>query len=269
MKLFAFTIDLEADYGGVVNQYEIFKEPNKIEEVLSALNSLDVKITVFTVGEIFELFPDIIKIFEKYNCEFEVHSNSHNLNYPDSESEIENAKKGYFNYFNKYPIGYRAPQGRISSQGIKLLEKHGYLYDSSIFPSYFPNPFLYLFSKRHIHFFGNSNIMEIPLTSISPLRLTLSISYMKLFGVNFFTKLSFPDVICFDSHLHDFIHNEKSFNTLPLFWKIIYSRNKYNGIDYCKKFLNQIKQEGFRFCYMSEIYKLHKKSGYITNSKGE
>jgi len=261
LKLFAFTLDLEADYGGVVNQYEIFKELNKIEEVLSKLSSLGVKITVFTVGEIFELFPDIIKIFEKYNCEFEPHSYSHNFNSPDSEYEIEKTKMAYFDYFKKYPIGYRAPRGKISDAGIKLLEKHGFLYDSSIFPSYFPNPFRYLFSNKQIHYFGDSKIMEIPFTSVTPFRLTLSISYIKLLGVNFFRKLSLPDVVCFGSHLHDFIHNENSFNKLPLFWKLIYSRNKLNGIDCCIKFLKHVKQQGYKFCYMSEIYNLHKRCG--------
>lgn len=259
MKLFAFTIDLESDYGGVVNQYEIFKDPVKIEDLLSILNSLDVKITVFAVGEIFELFPHVIKLFEKYDCEFEPHSYSHNFDSPDSEPEIEKGKSAYFDYFKKYPKGYRAPRGKISDPGIKLLEKHGFLYDSSIFPSYFPDPFRYLFSNKQVHYYGDSKIMEIPITSVSPFRLTLSISYIKLLGVNFFTALSLPDVICFGSHLHDYIINENSFNKLPFFWKLIYGRNKLKGIDYCKKFMEHVKQKGYRFCYMSEIYNSHKK----------
>jgi hypothetical protein len=222
------------------------------------LNSLDVKITVFTVGEIFELYPDVIKLFEKYGCEFEPHSYSHDFNHPDSESEIKKAGTAYHNYFKRHPRGYRAPRGKISDSGIKFLEKSGYLYDSSVFPSYFPNPFRYLFSDKAIHYYGNSGIMEIPFTSVSPLRLTLSISYIKLLGVNFFKRLSLPDVICFGSHLHDFIHNENSFSRLPFVWKLIYSRNKLNGIDCCINFLKHVKLKGYQFCYMSELYELHK-----------
>ncbi len=261
MKLFAFTIDLEPDYG-YANQYEIFKNHALIEKVLSILNSFNIKITVFVVGKIFELYPDIIKIFERYNCEFEVHSYSHDLDNPDSESEIEKAKLAYFNYFKKYPMGYRAPQGKISISGINALEKHGFFYDSSIFPSYFPNPSRYLFCKRQIHYYGNSKIMEIPFTSITPLRLTLSISYIKLFGINFFMKLfqlfNLPNIICFDSHLHDFIFNEISYGKLPYFWKFVHSPNKFLGMDYCIKFLEYIRQREYQFCYMSEIYELNK-----------
>ena len=259
LKLFAFTLDLEAEYQGVIDQYEIFKDLPRIEEVLSALNSLDVKITVFTVGKIIESFPEIIKIFEKYDCEFEAHSYSHDFDNPDTEAEIKKAKTAYYNYFKKNPIGYRAPRGKITDSGIKHLERYGFLYDSSIFPSYFPNPFRYLFSNKEIHYYKDSNIMEIPITSVSPFRLTLSISYIKLLGVNFFLKQSLPDVICFDTHLHDFIVKETSFIKLPLIWKLIYSRNKFRGIDLCVKFLEHIKQKGYQFCYMSDIYNLYKK----------
>lgn len=258
MKLFAFTLDLEADYAGVVNEYEIFKDPAKIEEVLSALKLLDVKTTVFIVGEILELFPDIIKIFEKYDCEFEPHSYSHDFTSPDSETEIEKSRKAYFNYFNRFPAGYRAPRGKITDSGIRLLEKHGFRYDSSIFPSYFPNPFSYLLSEKNVHYYGNSRIMEIPFTSVTPFRITLSVSYIKLLGVNFFKRCSLPDTVCFDSHLHDFILNDNSFSKLPALWKLIYSRNKFRGIDYCVEFLKYVKQKGYRFCYMSEIYDMHK-----------
>lgn len=258
VKLFAFTIDLEADYDGVVDKYEIFKEGHKIEEVLSALCSLDVKITVFIVGKIFELFPEVIKVFEKYNCEFEAHSYTHNFNNPDSEFEIEKAKTAYFNYFKRYPLGYRAPRGKISESGIMSLQKHGFLYDSSIFPSYFPDPFRYLFRNRNIHYFGNSQIMEIPITSLSPFRLTLSLSFIKLFGLRFYKMLSLPDVICFSSHLHDSIHNERSFQKLPLLQKLIYRRNKFHGVDLCVKFLQHVKKKGYRFCYMSEVYDTYK-----------
>lgn len=258
MKLFAFTIDLENEYHGVIDKYEIFKDLNRIEEVISTLHSFDIKITAFIVGKIIESNPEVIKLFKKYDCEFEVHSYSHDLNYPDSETEILRAREAFYNYFKKYPVGYRAPRGKITDSGISYLEKHGFLYDSSIFPSYFPNPLRYLFRNKEIHYYKDSNIMEIPITSVSPFRFTLSISYIKLLGINFFLKQSLPDIICFDTHLHDFIHKETSFNKLPFIWKLIYSRNKFRGSELCVKFIEHVKQQGYQFCYMSDICKLHK-----------
>ena len=262
MKLFAFTLDLEADHAGIVDQYEIFKDHARIEEFLSVMQSTGVKITAFTVGDVLERFPEVIKIFEKYDCEFEPHSFSHDINFPDSEEEIERSREAYIRYFGKNPIGYRAPQGRISRSGINALEKYGFLYDSSIFPSYYPNPFKYLFCNRQVHFHNNTNIMEIPITSITPFRLTLNIAYIKLLGIDLSMKLcrtfTLPDVINFNSHLHDFIVKEASYGKLPPFWKFIFGRNKFSGLEYCVRFLEFIKEQGYRFCYMSEIYDTYK-----------
>jgi hypothetical protein len=104
--------------------------------------------------------------------------------------------------------------------------------------------------------------MEIPFASFTPLRIILSISYIKLFGVDFFIKLSqsfsLPDIICFDSHLHDFIHIENSYKQLSPFWKVLYGRNKLKGVEHCVKFLKHIKEVGYEFCYMSEVYNHYK-----------
>jgi hypothetical protein len=259
-KCIAFTIDLEADHAGCVDEYRIFQDQEKINDILSTLNSLDVKITVFVVGEIFKLYPNIIKLFEKYNCEFEVHSFSHKKTLSDSEieNEIKVSKNAYIEYFKKNPTGYRVPHGKISLKTLNLIEKHGFLYDSSIFPSYYPNPLLYLFCRRMPHFLGNSRILEIPCSSITPFRITLSLSYLKLLGYGFFETMfkifKLPDIICFNAHLHDFIFNKESYLKLSPFWKFIYVRNKDKGVEYCVKFIKYMKMNGYQFCFMSGIY---------------
>ena len=262
MKTFAFTLDLEADHAGPVRRYGIFRENTaEIDDILSQLTALGVKITVFAVGEIFERFPDIIRKFEEHNCEFEIHSYTHKVGDFDLKEEITKAKEAYFTYFKRQPRGYRAPQGKISREAIRLLEKEGFLYDSSLFPSYYPNPFRYLFCNRDIHYYNGSNVLEIPLTAITPFRLTLSLSYIKLLGISFYFKLfrlfGLPDFICFNTHLHDFIINETSHRKLPPFWKFIYNRNKYCGLDYCLRFLKHIREEKYEFCFLSQIYNTH------------
>ncbi len=258
MKTLAFTLDLEPDHAGLVGGYRIFENTKEIEQIIGRLDSLGVKITLFVVGEIFEKYPHIIKIFEKFNCEFEAHSYTHNVNHPDLEDEISKSRKAYFNYFGKYPIGYRVPQGRVTHKTLGQLKKYDFLYDSSVFPSYYPNPFRYLFCKRDIHHTGDTNMVEIPFTSITPLRLTLSLSYLKLLGIRFFLVSSrlfgLPENICFNTHLHDFVVNEECFRRLPRFWKFVYGRNKFQGLDFCTEFLKYIKVQGYSFKYMSELY---------------
>ena len=258
MKLFAFTIDLEAEYSGCIKNQDIFNDTVDIEKILSLLDSFGVKITVFVVSRLFQEQRSIIRLFEKYNCEFQVHSHSHDIADTNSESEIKRSKLAYFDYFKKCPVGYRVPQGRLSGDIISSLKKHGFLFDSSIIPSYYPNPLRYLFRNRNIGYIGDSHILEIPITSISPFRLALTLSYIKLLGINFYLRLfrlfGLPEVICFASHLHDFIVKEGSYNNLSWFWKFIYGRNKYSGIDFCKIFLEYVKERNYDFCYLSEIY---------------
>lgn len=262
MKLFSFTLDLEPEYSGQIDRDEILLNKEKIKEILSILKSLEIKITVFVVGKLFDSHPDIVNLFQEYDCEFELHSYSHLISNTNINTEIEKGIKSYVNYFNRSPKGYRSPQGRISNASLDVLEKKEFLYDSSVFPSYYPNPFRYLFCKRTPHYLKNHNLLEIPLTSITPFRLTLSLSYLKLFGINFYFYLirlfGLPDFICFDVHLHDFIVVESSYQKLSPFWKFVYGRNKYLGIDLCKQFITFIKQQGYCIRFMSEIVNLHK-----------
>jgi hypothetical protein len=234
-----------------------FPPLERIEHLLSTLDSLNVKITAFTVGSIFENRPDIIRLFEKYNTEFELHSYTHDLSNPCSDYEVSKGREAYYSYFKRYPRGYRAPQGRITGAAIQLLARYGFAYDSSIFPSYFPNPLRYFFCDRRIHWYRNSRVIEIPFTSITPLRITLSLSFMKLLGLRFFYVImrifGLPPVICFDSHLHDVIFDKRSFDKLSFFWKGIYARNKYAGFDFCVWLMHYVKRKGYRFCYMSEV----------------
>lgn len=263
MKLFAFTLDLESDYSGCMDEHLIFRDLHKIEEVLSALNSLDVKITVFTVGSIFEAYPEVIRLFEKYECEFEAHSYSHDFRHPDSKDEIVRSRDAYYKYFGHHPRGYRAPRGDVSPEGIRLLEKYGFLYDASITPAFFPNPFRFLNYNKRPHYLDGTNVMEIPITPVSTFRLALSISYIKMIGVERFITLSntaeMPDTVCFNSHLHDFIIKEDSFNKLFPVWRLLYGINKHKGMEFCERYLNFISGKGYRFCYMSEIYELNKR----------
>ena len=261
-KLWAFTLDLESDYAGLIHRYGIFECKDSIERLLENLLSLGIKITVFSVGEVFERYPQIISLFSGYQVEFEVHSYTHNLMKTDSHDEIGMARDAYYNFFKRYPSGYRAPQGRISYSGIKRLESYGFKYDSSVFPSYYPNPLRYLAKNRQAHYLEGSQVVELPFTSVSPMRITLSISYIKLMGFSFFRRLldtfGVPNVVCFDSHLHDFIVNEDSYDKLPFRWKLVYSRNKYKGLDYFCAFFDYIKSKGYRSCFMSELYNIEK-----------
>lgn len=258
-KQFAFTLDLEAAVSGVLErEYTLFESPETIRQLLDLLKEENVKATIFVVGEIFERYPEIVRLFQEYDCEFHCHSYSHNPECPDSEEEIHKVKELFVDYFKREPLGYRAPQGKISDGGIEALTKHDFKFDSSVVPSYYPNPFKYLFKNRAIHWHKGFDLVEIPLTSISPFRLTLSISYIKLLGYGVYKTLwklfRLPRVIVFCSHLHDFFLSNDEMAKLPPFWKMIYSRNHGRGLELLRRVIKDFKAKGYEFVPMSRIY---------------
>ena len=259
-KKFVLTLDLEAAVSGILDrEYAFFDGIENIRGLLELLKGEEVGLSVFAVGEIFGLYPNIITLFEEYGCEFHCHSFSHDPAHPDSEEEIVSVKRAFRARFGRDPLGYRTPQGRITDAGIRALEKHGFVFDSSVVPSYYPNPFKYLLKDRSVHTYKNSRIVEIPLTAITPFRLTFSISHMKLLGYRTYAVLTrifkLPPTIVFCCHLHDFFLTDWAWSRLPIFWKCVYGRNRSRGTEFLQRTITAMKRRGYSFHFISEIYR--------------
>ena len=250
-------MDLEADHASFAGKFNIFKDKESIHRVLKTISDRGVPITVFVVGKVIEDYPEIVEIFKKYNSEFHLHSYSHNINEPDSSREIEKGLEAFTKFFGLEPEGYRAPCGLISKNGMLRLKKYGFIFDSSIFPTWYPNPFKYLGKPNQPYIDQASKLLEIPFTTFGPIKLVLSASYLKLFGFNTYNIYSkafdLPKIICFDSHLHDYISPQSTFNELSFFWKMIFSRNRNSGLDFSNELLDLLESKDYRFCKMSEV----------------
>ena len=253
------TLDLEADFSGALhNEYALFRQPERVEMLLKRLQELDVKLSAFVVGELLEKFPEVIGQFEHYGAEFHCHSFSHDPAATDSEEEIRRCRDAFVRYFGTSPIGYRAPDGKISPEGIRILEKHGFRFDSSIFPSYYPNPFKYLFRRTSVHWVRDTGMVEIPNTPVSALRIMLSLSYIKLLGKRAYFRLlrrsRLPEIVVFGSHLHDFFTDQDALARMPRFWRWVYGRNHDQGLPYFQETLEFFRDQGYAFVYISEVY---------------
>lgn len=263
-KHLAVTLDLESDHSGLLrDEYHSFGLPDRIEELLTMLDEEGVKLSVFVVGEVLEKFPAVIELFRSHGTEFHGHSYSHDPGQADSAEEVRKCRRAFEEYFNHPPIGYRAPLGKISDQGIENLQKEGFKFDASIFPSYHPNPLKYLFSRKSPHMYGKSSVLEIPNSSLTPFLITFSISYIKLLGFNLYRILmnlgKIPDVLVFGCHLHDYFTTPEMVARLPRFWRFVYSRNRSRGMEYTRRMVRIFKKRGYAFVHMSEVYAAYKK----------
>jgi peptidoglycan/xylan/chitin deacetylase (PgdA/CDA1 family) len=143
----------------------------------------------------------VIDQFLEAGTDFHLHSYSHDLARPDAQEEIERGQAAFTSRFGRPAVGYRAPEGRISPEGLARLEAAGFLFDSSLFPSLWPHP-RYFTKPRAPHVPAGRSILEIPVSTLGPAHVIVSLSWMKLLGWGAYRRLlngPLPDPLVFDT----------------------------------------------------------------------
>lgn len=254
-KRLCITIDLENDFAGLIGESYEACDPAKLDRLFRIFRSHGIRPTVFVVGRLLERRLPVVEALRDVGAEFGLHSYSHQLTEPNSRDEVVRGKEAFKAYFGEYPRGYRAPQGRIEKEDLKLLAAEGFAYDSSVFPSFWPAP-KYLLEKRHPHRDPESGLAEFPFATI-PARLIVSQSWLKLLGWRFWKNVlrfsPLPDTFVFDSHLHDFVTPENGLGQLSPVWRRIYLRNSAAPYEIFESFVELMKGRGYEFALMSEL----------------
>lgn len=244
------TLDLEPDFVGRVSgtRYDGWRE-DRIAQLLDLLGRYEVRLTVFVVGSSLCVRPEVIETLRDFEAEFHLHSYSHDLGNPDSGEEIHRGRESFRDYFGHDPRGYRAPEGRISREGWRRLERAGFLFDSSVIPSVWPRP-TYLQFRPEPFYPTRGRLLELPLSTVTPLRLIISVSWMKLFGWPLYRfaleRFRLPEPLVVNMHLHD-LWALPAFDELAEPWHCIYSRNREAGMTILEQFLDWLSSKEYRF----------------------
>ena len=240
-KLACITLDFEKDYGGRIGESNLLDNENELYKLKTLFFDMNIPISIFITTDILINYPKSLDFIKSFAQDFHCHSHTHDLKKFDNKREICDSALTFEKYFGYNPLGYRAPKGVLYKNDINIIKKCGFEFSSSIFPSYRPGNFNNLTMPLG-PFFYNNGIVEFPFAAIPKLRYTISLSYLKLLSYNFnkilFSIFGLPNVIVFDSHLHDFIINEKSFNKLPSKMRFAWGINKYSGVKYFKSFIS-------------------------------
>ena len=258
-KVIYLTLDLEKDYGTALKK-DNFYALEKCKDLITFLEKYNIPLTVFIQTKILEknLFPDCL-LNSNLQIEYGVHSYSHMIgNGLNHQEEIQLSTELFKSYFNKKPLGYRAPNGVISKKYLNELKKLGYLYDSSFIPSWR----IKRFTNKPVKtkpFLIDDGLIEIPFSVCSNLfAIPVSLSYFKLIGKSYqkiYLTMSENSRVIFNIHLHDLINPIKSYSKLSFFYKIIYIRNFNKGFEIFKKFILTYKKEGISFDILSNYAK--------------
>jgi len=256
-RLACITLDFERDYGDRTGEFNILNDKTALESLASCFRESGVPVSAFIATALLDEYRGSFSLVKNIAQDYHCHSHTHRRLNPDQEFEIAHSADTFEKHFGFKPLGYRAPLGHLRSGDIDLIKKYGFKFSASVFPSFRPGKFNNL-SKPVVPFAYKNGVVELPFAVLKKPRYIMSLSYLKLTGWRFFRLLShlgeFPNVVIFNSHLHDYIVNEKSFNLLPLKLKIAWGRNKYKGVEYFKRYIDLLKKKGYRFITMTELY---------------
>jgi polysaccharide deacetylase family protein (PEP-CTERM system associated) len=176
----AFTVDFEDWYQGLEihrldtwHKFESRIERNCIR-LLDILKAHNVRATFFILGYLAEKNPDLIKMIHELGHEVGSHGFSHTqvfkLTPAQFDDEITRTSEAIRRVTGKRPIGFRAPIFSIIKESywaLDILARNGFIYDSSIYPT-FNYRYGLIKSSRFRHEIAtesNRKIIEIPVAT--------------------------------------------------------------------------------------------------------
>lgn len=260
-KLACLTLDMEPDYGDPDGHIRLLENPDYFERYIDIINKHGAKVTMFTVTSLFKRFGDHFeRLRQCIPLEYAAHSHNHNLHNAASRDEVEKSARVMKRVNDSGPLGYRAPYGQITKEGLGHLLDFGYHYDASVYPSIRPGKFGYANLHMPNSPFritrGDESLLEFPFTSLSGVRIVFGLSFVKLLGWGLYSALvrvfGLPDVALALSHPHDFyFHQLAEFHSASM-EKIALSRNTARAFDYFDKMIAALKGQGYEFAFVSE-----------------
>jgi peptidoglycan/xylan/chitin deacetylase (PgdA/CDA1 family) len=189
-------------------------------EVMSGfLKNMDLPATFFVLGTFAEKYPDILKSIRKSSYEVGSHFYSHQNLYLLEHAEVLEGIKKSKKVLGKVR-GFRAPIYSMHKGIAEILEKEGFLYDSSVFPSiFYPHPSikrveksLRIVPKKVGAPYRIGGLVEIPLTVFpSYLGLPITGTTIRMYGGLISSLIRFyrGDVLVLNMHPFEFLKSPR------------------------------------------------------------
>ena len=257
-KLACLTLDYETDYGNRLGEtFNILNETEKLGQLQRLFGALEIPVSAFIRTDLLTRRGGALDLVRQLATDFHCHSHTHATEGFESEYEIRTTQETFTKHFGKPALGYRAPLGILHKNDIGLLEEQGFKFSSSVFPVAFPGRY----NNRRMPttpFAWDNGIVELPLGAVQGLRLTVSLSFIKLLSLTLsraiYSLFGLPNILIFNTHLHDFITCDQSFNALPRRLRLAWGINKHAGMSHCSSAVQLLKKKGYEFVSMTEVY---------------
>jgi len=197
--MLALTVDVEEGFHSLRPSAHTMKHHpprgafiRPLQSILDLFEKHNVSSTFFVLGEIAQIFPEVVEEIYDFGHEVASHGYFHVDFTKISLTELEEMERKNCSRLAKItgevPKGFRAPFFRINPAIISLLSKIGYVYDSSVVPSvglpgwwsnYGALLGPYGVSVREGEFF------EVPISVFPYLRLPIGGWFLRNFGVTY------------------------------------------------------------------------------------
>lgn len=253
-------------------QNQPFEGVDNLDNILNIFRKHNVSATLFVTGEVLEYAPDLVKKWAKdfeIGCHNYFHVQLNTINLMERERQIKNFINLYKNIFGTLPKGYRAPRNIIDNSQFPIIQRYGFLYDSSVFPRYpwsimaysgylgrapivpyFPSEKNYRKKvypvKSREATFNTGALLELP-ESPASFSIPMVGTWLRKLGVKFFRfifKLKRPDFVSFSMHSWDCVKFEGK-------------SSQNSGKEYLKQLdemIKFLKEIGYEFKSGEQIY---------------
>jgi peptidoglycan/xylan/chitin deacetylase (PgdA/CDA1 family) len=260
-RIACITLDVEADFGDPEGRIRLFEDEALLSQYVRLVERTGAKITAFLVTSLLDRYGDSCqRLGELIPVEFEIHSHAHDLRDPCSRADIEAAIGAFRGFAGTDPIGYRAPVGKLTREGLDTLLDLGFRYDSSIYPSLRPGKW----GHNNLHLSvapfritrGAKSIIEVPFATLSGVRLDFSLSYVKLLGWRAYELLMkafpLPDHIAVLTHPYDYYVHRLPYDIGGYEGRLL-RRNAGVAFELLERMLRFLRTRGYEFALLSEL----------------
>jgi len=254
------TFDIEPDYG----RRPTFGILDKADPFFDWIRAERVPVTAFVTGRIIEQGHRIVDRLLAAGIAVELHGYAHapeafGTMHGSHADEIQRGTDAYIRRFGHVPTGYRAPSGVVSADDLRLLDRLGYRYDSSIFPVRRPGRYDFAALPRQPFRWGGLRLLEFPAALLTS-RLPAGLTFINLLGPSISARLirraagPAPGPLVIDGHFHNLFTDRPALAGLPWALRAVYTAGRWSGGLRCtRNLVDRLRRAGFKPSDLREI----------------
>lgn len=144
MKVCAVSVDVEQDLAEFEHGSggsRTFRSVENLDRILAVFNNFAARGTLFITGEVLERYPSLVEGWSSRHeiaCHGYYHVPLYALSSDERSRQLGDFCRAYGRILGGSPRGFRAVMHTIDNLQLKLLERSGFVYDSSVVPNYVP-----------------------------------------------------------------------------------------------------------------------------------